>query len=366
MKPFFPVLIFGDGDRSLQAFTLHAWLDEGASSVWWDVSRLAELLLPGRNAASKGFNFVKGFRRTFHKCLEWLHLLGAEWEHHFVSCIKSARKRGVPITDRTRRETIIDSFGVLVVTAWGSHHLHGRNAARCKEIHERFLELCLPRLSLHDTPFTEILREASGRCAVGCDEHNLCCHVRAAILLAMEAEASSRQTSILMLALASDARSCPAAADTCSQMFASLSKGIYDEWGERDFSTDVIRHTVIQAGRKRRRNIPEDLKAALRKKVACKRVSIDTLEAGSSGHNIVGSYKWHRRWLARYMAAGWREFGQPSDDILVVGVCFDAARLGQPKEETLNFCIQEGSRAMIGIPMVSYDRHPELGNPHFP
>ena len=40
------------------------------------------------------------------------------------------------------------------------------------------------------------------------------------------------------------------------------------------------------------------------------------------------------------------------DDILVLGTCYDGARLGKPLEETTSYGISDGTYGVIRVPMV--------------
>ena len=141
---------------------------------------------------------------------------------------------------------------------------------------------------------------------------------------------------------------CPACQSVLLEMTGLMTEDLEAHWKLCEFSTDPLTNTP-SSGRTKRRRADEDVKAALLDRTKKSRIS-----AGGLG-KLIGTlsasfHNWAKRKIPSIMLAGWQAFGGAGE--LICSVCFDAIRVGKPKEETVLYAGTNGTYSSWMAPMV--------------
>ena len=149
---------------------------------------------------------------------------------------------------------------------------------------------------------------------------------------------------------------CGASLACVGYIMDSIATQIENAWDGLEIQTDPVRHAenTDDQAKFRKRKYSLDLRRAMRSRVADSRVSMKTLDNIGTKVGITGASHWMARDTPGYLHACKRVFiTENDDDVVVLGVCLDGARLGKPLEETIMYGITDGRTCAVGTPMVN-------------
>ena len=261
----------------------------------------------------------------------------------FDDCVLRSRQAWPPDQEFhpcVRQEWQISSTGVWSFLLYWFHHRHVEaERAQAKSFAVAYMDTLLSEVALAMLSIGKATSATIALCpCVPSRVPGVCCHV--ADLLELETGLGGSVGCVVWSALdfmylrEKVCLSISSWLGSCLHLLASsINEGLEDS-----DKTDALKHASLrQTSKGKKRRIDEDYVAAVQAGVSAGRAgnsSILVRALGDVGSSVAS--EWDEKHLRTYAAQGHLSFRGCE----VVGLTYDAARLGQPPEETIMFCLE--------------------------
>ena len=347
MIPYFPQLSFhSDGRREAKPFKVWRYPD---GSLMWDVLPAMKELCPRRTFEKESFRVNKLLEQDFKDWKAWLVDGGTDYTAHVVSSQTAAEAKKERLTERHRGRFSISTLALPSLCIWGAAwRVVKVNKVAAKSLLEAVLGSCLPNVGYSQLPLSEMIQDNYHLC--GQHAGGRCLHVQD-VMAAVGKKQTDGEKLFVFIYEASLWSACPTLKASLLEAIESLAAGVEEEWTDRSFPTDSVRHAELHVGSKRKGRMDEDLKKEICKRVANRKVSAESTAALAlqGGRVCKALAAGHYHGVHGCMLEVLEHL--PLDG--VYSVCYDASRLGSPLEETILYALTDGEKAVWLAPQVA-------------
>ena len=318
----------------------------------FDLVPMLALLSPRTNMKSPHWRAAKHLKNDFKAWYDLLERLQIDKDSLLVPSVTSCSARDVMVGAQNKERFTITTSGLLMLCccAW-AHRSVSDNKVAGKTLLEGLVSTCLPGVGVADVELDPMLSCHSSKCQ-NTRVNGSCLHWKMVVREMDKADTEFEKLLQLLHVTCSLAFECQCVLNVFKELVETMQAAICQEWDTRDFPTDPIKHSRPLMGASKKRLVDGNLKEEIMKRAASRKISPATVASVALGSDAPGnSHEWTLSRASAYMAACYRAF-DGDDDITVWAMCYDAARLGRPLEETLLMALFDGEQACWMAPMV--------------